>query len=86
LQWTGASGQAQLEFLPASGSPPLSETGPWAWFKLLDQAQIQPIGASQFRMTFQLGGQQAIYELRLPSDYNPFRLRELEGFRCPDTL
>lgn len=86
LQWTGASGQAQLEFLPAGGSPPLSETGPWAWFKMLDQAQIQPIGSGQFRMTFQLGGQQALYELRLPGGYNPFRLRELEGFRCPDSL
>jgi len=86
LQWTGASGQARLEFLPAGGSPPLNETGPWAWFKILDQAQIQPAGANQFRVTFQLGGQQAIYELRLPGGSNPFRLRELEGFRCPDQL
>ena len=86
LQWTGASGQARLEFLPAGSSPPLNETGPWAWFKVLDQAQIQPTGTGQFRVTFQLGGQQAIYELRLPGGYNPFRLRELEGFRCPAQL
>ncbi len=88
LQWTGASGQARLEFLPpAAGSPSqLSETGPWAWFKILDQAQIQPTGSGQFRVTFQLGGRQAIYELRTASGSNPFRPRELEGFRCPEQL
>lgn len=88
LQWTGASGQARLEFLPpAAGSPSqLSETGPWAWFKMLDQAQVQPAGSGQFRVTFQLGGRQAVYELRTPGGANPFRLRELEGFRCPEQL
>ncbi len=88
LQWTGASGQARIEFLPpAPGGPSqLSETGPWAWFKLLDQAQIQPTGAGQFRITFQVGGRQALYELRTTSGSNPFQLRELEGFRCPDQL
>lgn len=88
LQWTGASGQARLEFLPpVAGSPArLSETGPWAWFKILDQAQLQPLGAEQFRLTFQLGGRQAVFELRIAGGVNPFRLRELEGFRCPEQL
>ena len=87
-QWTGASGQARLEFSPAvAGSPSqLSEAGPWAWFKILDQAQIQPMGSGQFRLTFQLSGRQAIYELRAAGDFNPFRPRELEGFRCPEQL
>ncbi len=70
----------------AGGSSQLSETGPWAWFKILDQAQVQPAGSGQFRLTFQLGGRQAVYELRAPGGSNPFRLRELEGFRCPDQL
>lgn len=88
LQWTGASGQARLEFLPPVAGRPsqLSETGPWAWFKILDQAQIQPAGSGQFRVTFQLAGRQAVYELRTTSGSNPFRLRELEGFRCPEQL
>jgi type VI secretion system protein ImpL len=88
LQWTGASGQARLEFQPpaASGPSQLNETGPWAWFKILDQAQIQPMGSGQFRVTFQLGGRQAVYELRTAGGSNPFQLRELEGFRCPEQL
>ena len=88
VQWNGSSGQARLEFLPPlAGSPSqLNETGPWAWFKLLDQAQLQPMATGQFRITFQLSGRQAIYELRTPGSVNPFRPRELEGFRCPDQL
>ncbi|HRX70434.1 MAG: type VI secretion system membrane subunit TssM [Gammaproteobacteria bacterium] len=87
LRWTGISSQAQIEFLPGGGPSKLTETGPWGWFKILDQAQVQPTGTGQFRVAFQLGGRQAIYELRIPGgDANPFRLRELEGFRCPDQL
>ncbi len=89
LQWTGASGQARVEFLPpTAGSPSqLSETGPWAWFKMLDQAQIQPMATGQFRVTFQLSGRQATYELRtLGSSFNPFQLDEMRGFRCPEQL
>ena len=88
VQWTGASGQAQVEFLPpVAGSPSqLRETGPWAWFKILDQAQVQPLSASQFRVVFQIGARQVAYDLRTAGGVNPFRLRELEGFRCPDQL
>jgi len=88
LQWTGASGQARIELSSLSGGGPAQygETGPWAWFKLLDQAQIQPLGTGQFRVTFQVSGRQAVYELRTASGSNPFRLRELENFRCPEQL
>jgi type VI secretion system protein ImpL len=88
VQWTGSGGQARLEFLPqVAGSPSqLSETGPWAWFRILDQAQIQPLNTGQYRIVFQIGGRQATYELRTSSGLNPFRLPTLEGFRCPEQL
>ncbi|MBK8181845.1 MAG: type VI secretion system membrane subunit TssM [Candidatus Competibacteraceae bacterium] len=89
LQWTGASGQARIELSSSGGGTPArySETGSWAWFKLLDQAQFQPVGSGQFRVLFQVSGRQATYELRLASGgHNPFRLRELENFRCPEQL
>ena len=72
----------------SGGSPArLSETGPWAWFKLLDQAQIRPLGAGQFQVTFQLGGLQAIYQMQTPgSTSNPFSLQEMVGFQCPEQL
>lgn len=89
FQWTGASGQARIEFTSPNTNAPIqyAETGPWAWFKLLDQAQLQPLGTGQFRVTFQASGRQATYELRLANgSNNPFRLRELENFRCPEQL
>ena len=89
LQWTGTSGQARIEFLPqtAGGPSQLSETGPWAWFRILDQAQIKPLGSGQFQVTFQLSGRQAVYELRTPGNaFNPFNLQELAGFQCPEQL
>ncbi len=89
LQWTGTAGQARIELLSQSGGSParLSETGPWAWFKLLDQAQIRPLGAGQFQVTFQLGGLQAIYQMQTPgSTSNPFSLQEMVGFQCPEQL
>lgn len=89
LQWTGTAGQAHIELLSQSGGSParLSETGPWAWFKLLDQAQIRPLGAGQFQVTFQLGGLQAIYQMQTPgSTSNPFSLQEMVGFQCPEQL
>ncbi len=89
LQWTGTAGQASVELRSQPGGSParLSEAGPWAWFKLLDQAQIRPLGAGQFQVTFQSSGLQAIYQMRtLGSTSNPFSLQEMVGFQCPEQL
>jgi len=88
LQWPGARGEAHIDIQPpvVGGPAQLSESGPWAWFRLLDQAQVQPTGAGRFRVVFQFGGRQGSYELRTSGTFNPFRLRELEGFRCPEQL
>ena len=89
LEWSGNSGQARVELLSRPGSSPtsLSETGSWAWFKLLDQAQTRPLGAGQFQVTFQLGGLQAIYQMQTPGrSSNPFSLQEMMGFQCPVQL
>ncbi|PIE83130.1 MAG: type VI secretion system membrane subunit TssM [Candidatus Contendobacter odensis] len=88
LRWPGQQQQARIEFKPPTpgAASRLSETGSWAWFKILDQAQVQPLGGGQLRVLFQLGGQQAMYKLQTAGQSNPFRLRELEGFRCPSQL
>ena len=38
------------------------------------------------RVTFQVEGYKARYELRASSVYNPFNLPELQQFRCPESL
>ncbi|EIC30762.1 MULTISPECIES: type VI secretion system membrane subunit TssM [Methylomicrobium] len=64
-----------------------SKEGTWAFFRLLDEATIEPTSAPEkFNLTFQLDGMSARYELRAASVTNPFNLRELQSFRCPEGL
>jgi len=91
LQWPGPEGssQVQIQFSPpvAGGRSGLTQDGPWAWFRLLDQSDIKPTELPErFIVTFQVSGRQAHYELRASSAFNPFRLKELEQFRCPQRL
>ncbi len=63
------------------------EEGPWAWLKTLDKATIERTPLQEvFRITFQIDGYKARYELRADSVYNPFNLSELQQFRCPESL
>ena len=40
----------------------------------------------RFQLTFRVGGRQIEFDLRASSAINPFRLDELERFRCPQRL
>jgi type VI secretion system protein ImpL len=63
------------------------EEGAWAWLKTLDKATIERTSLQEvFRITFQIDGYKARYELRADSVYNPFNLSELQQFRCPESL
>ncbi|MCP5425224.1 MAG: type VI secretion system membrane subunit TssM [Gammaproteobacteria bacterium] len=90
LRWPGPSGgQARLQLepiLPGNRSE-LSESGPWAWFRLLDGAEVRSTTQpGSFEVTFHVGNRLALYDMRVNSAFNPFRLRELEIFRCPQQL
>ena len=91
MDWPGPdqNGEVRLEITPPStaGSSMLRERGPWAWFRVLDKANITPAAHPEhFGVEFNLGGRSARYELIARSAYNPFRFEELEQFRCPQTL
>jgi type VI secretion system protein ImpL len=60
--------------------------GPWALFRLLDQAVVQQQRADRYTVTFHLGKRQAALELQADSVVNPFGLASLRGFDCRDTL
>jgi type VI secretion system protein ImpL len=89
VQWPGPGGglQARIEL-----SPPMPgrnsgtvESGPWALFRLLDRMQVEAGQTPErFRVTFAVDGRRAIYDVTTGSVQNPFRLRELQEFRCPD--
>jgi len=90
FHWPGPQSNAgvRLTFQTLDGRQlSLSEDGPWALLKILDKATVEatPL-ADRFMVTFQIQRFKARYELRADSVYNPFRLVELQNFRCPDSL
>ena len=60
-----------------------SKDGPWAWFKIMDQADKQRISPDRFIATFEVDGLKAKYEIRASSVINPFFMQDLEKFQCP---
>lgn len=90
LRWpnTTEGGRVKLQFIPAaSGRPPitLEHNGPWALFRLLEQARFRALADDLFTLDLRAGNFNAQMELRANNQVNPFRL-ELEKFRCPQTL
>lgn len=91
LRWPNPDGprQVRIQISPpaADGRSTVAESGPWAWFKILDRSSVVPTSSpEQFQVTFEVGGHKARYELRASSAFNPFGLKELDRFSCPDRL
>lgn len=90
LQWPGPqpAGGVRIVFRGLDGQENSTiKQGPWAWFRLLDEAALEPAGSPErFVVTFRLGASRATYELRAGSVYNPFHLPALSLFHCPEGL
>lgn len=85
--WPGSAKQqtATLIFLnDQGGKTTKTEFGPWAFFRLLDQANLQTISDTKnFQLTFDLNGNAVRYQLFAVDPINPFIPGIVEGFRCP---
>jgi len=88
ISWPGTKGSKQVR---VSLEPPLpqgvsgvTKEGPWALYRLFDEAEIQN-GPSpeRFNVILNVGGRRATFEVVASSVKNPFRLAELQSFRCP---
>ena len=91
IQWPGSKGgiSARFQITPPapSGASGLTTEGAWALFRLFDKARVEGMGAPEkFKVTFDVEGRQASFEVTASSVQNPFRLRELVEFRCPSGL
>jgi type VI secretion system protein ImpL len=89
VNWPGEVGLAGVRFdPPASGvQNQLARDGPWAWFRLLDGAEIRRTSvADRSRVIFNVGGRFAIYDLQAGSVLNPFNLPALRNFSCPQSF
>jgi type VI secretion system protein ImpL len=69
---------------PAGETGVLSETGPWAMFRLFARGTLhQADSPERYTLTFVLGNRSASFELRAASVLNPFAPGVLQSFRCP---
>ncbi|NNG05393.1 MAG: type VI secretion system membrane subunit TssM [Inquilinus sp.] len=87
MKWPGdGPSLSRLTFAPQLAGLPstISVSGPWSFFRLLDQGSIQGSSKTdQFSVTFNVGGRTASFQIRANSVFNPFTLRALGQFRCP---
>jgi type VI secretion system protein ImpL len=84
MSWPGgAVGQAIVGFEErGGGGPSLVKQGPWAWFRLLDQAQSKRVSDTRLELTLSAGAHAMNVVLDAASIRNPFVRNELSGFRC----
>lgn len=83
------SNVAELNFVNARGASfnTKVENDPWAWFRLLDKANLQEQKDQQhFELLFDLNGSSVRYALIADTAANPFIPNILTEFRCPNRL
>jgi len=84
MAWPGGpvgSAVASFDF-PDGSHPQLAFQGPWALFRLLDHASVQPQSDTRFLATFRQNGKQARVVIEAASIRNPFARQDLAHFHC----
>ncbi len=64
----------------------ITKDGPWALFRLMDDAHKENSGPQTLVATFGTGARTAIFKITLGSDSNPFSRGGVWSFRCPTAL
>jgi type VI secretion system protein ImpL len=85
FSWPGESPRgAAVTFEERTGVPQsIATTGPWAWFRLVEQGRPRQISAERYELTFEKAGRSTTVTLDASSVRNPFgRLNVLRQFRC----
>ena len=88
MTWPGRDGtnMITLSFAPVDGSGEVitSESGSWAFLRLIRRAQLSPTAQPDvFALRLAVQGYSASFELRANSVENPFDLAMFSGFSCP---
>lgn len=89
VTWPGSVGLARITLLPKKRDAEnvMSRDGPWAWFRLLDAAEVRRTNVSdRRRVNFRVGGRLALFELQSGSVINPFALPAMAKFSCPKSM
>lgn len=90
VTWPGTAGRSlvNIQVSPATGDQSGQRfEGPWALFRLFDRAQMEGLGQPErFRVTFNVDGRKATFEVTTSSVQNPFKMSDLSNFSCPSKL
>ena len=87
VQWPSARVASQIKLSNSPGTTVLTFDGPWALFRMFDRFEVQPTAQPErFTVAMNLDGRRARLEVTASSVFNPFRLREIQQFRCPGSL
>jgi type VI secretion system protein ImpL len=88
LQWT-ASGLPEAHVTLFNGAAKLRDftfEGPWALFRLMDEAKKENAGPLAIKATFGDGASYATFRIVLPDPTNPFSRGGPWSFHCPPKL
>ncbi|MFH5926814.1 type VI secretion system membrane subunit TssM [Roseomonas xinghualingensis] len=88
ITWPGPTRMQNVRLVfdppPAGGTGVLSDSGPWAMFRMFNRGTLRQAGSPErFTLTFQLGERQVTFDIRAGSVNNPFAPGLLQEFRCP---
>ncbi|MFY9459022.1 MAG: type VI secretion system membrane subunit TssM [Aquabacterium commune] len=87
VNWPPARLASQVKVSTQPAGSPLLFEGSWALFRLFDRFEVQPSAQPErFQVVMNLDGRKARLEVIASSAFNPFRLREVQQFRCPAAL
>jgi type VI secretion system protein ImpL len=87
LNWPSQKVSSQINVSTLPATAPLSFEGPWALFRLFDRFEVQPTAQPEkFSVTMNLDGKRVRLDVIANSVMNPFRMREIQQFRCPASL
>ena len=87
VNWPSQKLGSQIKLTATPAVAALSFDGPWALFRLFDRFEVQPSAQPEkFTVLVNLEGKRARLEVIANSVINPFRMREIQQFRCPGAL
>ncbi|MFO1330027.1 MAG: type VI secretion system membrane subunit TssM [Rubrivivax sp.] len=87
LSWPSQRVASRVTLSAAPGGTPLVFEGPWGLFRLFERFEIVPSGQPErFGVSMNLDGRRARLEVTSTSVLNPFRMREVQQFRCPGAV
>jgi type VI secretion system protein ImpL len=88
LDWPGATHMTSVGaiFDPAGTGAELRQTGPWALFRFLKEARLDPAnGGTTYSVSILQGERQARFDLSAASAHSPFDPDLFAKFKCPAT-